>query len=116
MFHMASSQEFSDYVEELLNPLGNITVRRMFGGMLFKIDGKQLGMIIADTLYFKVTNRELQKRYAQEGSVQFSYTRKDKKDPVVIKNWWSVPEDALEDGEALCELGREDLGGVNVSL
>jgi DNA transformation protein len=110
MLPMASSQEFADYIEELLGPLGNITVRRMFGGMLFKVEGKQLGMVISDTLYFKVTDKTLQKRYAKEGSKQFSYVRKDKKDPVIIKNWWSVPEDALEDGEALCELAREVLG------
>lgn len=107
---MASSQEFADYIAELLNPVGNITVRRMFGGMLFKVDEEQLGIIIADTLYFKVTDRALQKRYKNGGSEQFAYTRKDKREPVIIKNWWSVPEAALEDGEMLCELALEVLG------
>lgn len=81
----------------------------MFGGVLLKVQNKQLGIIIEDQLYFKVTNSEVQKRYESEGSKQFSYTRKDKKDPVVIKNWWSVPEDAMEGGSQLVDLAEEVL-------
>ena len=81
----------------------------MFGGALLKVQNKQLGIIIEDQLYFKVTNSEVQKRYESEGSKQFSYTRKDKKDPVVIKNWWSVPEDVIESGSQLVDLAEEVL-------
>ena len=106
---MPTTPEYTSYILDLLSPLGNIEVKRMFSGALLSVEGKQLGIIIEDTLYFKVLNSEVQKRYESEGAKQFSYTRKDKKDPVIIKNWWSAPEDALENSEELVTLAREVL-------
>jgi len=106
---MSTSKEFTEYILDLLSPLGDIEVKRMFGGALLKVGNKQLGIIIDDSLYFKVINSEVQKRYESEGAKQFSYTRKDKKDPVVIKNWWSVPDDVLENREELVVLAEEVL-------
>lgn len=106
---MSTTPEYTQYVLDLLSPLGNIEVKRMFGGALLKVGNKQLGIIIEDQLYFKVTNSEVQKRYESEGAKQFSYTRKDKKDSVVIKNWWSIPEDAMESGPELVVLAEEVL-------
>jgi len=106
---MSTTEEFINYILDLLSSIGNIEVKRMFGGVLLKVQNKQLGIVIEDQLYFKVINSEVQKRYESEGSKQFSYTRKDKKDPVVIKNWWSVPEDTLENREELVALAEEVL-------
>jgi len=72
---MSVSDEFSTYILELLEPLGSIQTTRMFGGVLLKMNGKQLGILIEETVYFKVTDRVLQKRYTEEGSKQFTYTR-----------------------------------------
>lgn len=106
---MKVSDEFIEYVLELLDPLGEIEVSRMFGGALLKVDGVQLGILISDTLYFKITDRELQRRVKYEGSSQFTYHRKDKKEPVVIKNWWSVPERMMDTSEELVLLAEEVL-------
>ena len=106
---MSTSNEFLDYCVEMLESLGDINVSRMFGGALLKVGGRQLGVVIDDTLFFKVIDPELQQRYKQSGSHQFSYTRKDKKAPIVIKNWWSVPEDTLDSSERLVELAEEVL-------
>jgi TfoX/Sxy family transcriptional regulator of competence genes len=51
-----------------------------------------------------VTDDDLQEEYAKRGSTQFSYTRKDKKDSVIIKNWWSVPDEAMDNGEEMVRL------------
>jgi DNA transformation protein len=106
---MHTSPEYIAYILDLLAPLGQIETTKMFSGVLLRVEGKQLGIIIDDVLYFKVINSEVQKRYESEGSVQFSYTRKDKKEPVVIKNWWSVPEDILENREEIIVLAEEAL-------
>jgi len=106
---MHTSPEYIAYILDLLAPLGPIETTKMFSGVLLRVEGKQLGIIIDDVLYFKVINSEVQKRYESEGSVQFSYTRKDKKEPVVIKNWWSVPEDILENREEIIVLAEEAL-------
>ena len=98
------SAEFADYILDQLSPLGVILTSRMFGGVLLKVDNKQLGVVLDDVLYFKAKEPELQDRFREMGSKQFTYTRKDKEGPVVIKNWWSVPEEMLEDTDALIGL------------
>jgi DNA transformation protein len=106
---MSTSAEFTDYVLDQLAPVGRVHTAKMFGGVLLKVDNKQLGVIIADILYFKVKEPELRERFEKMGSEQFSYTRKDADDPVVIKNWWSVPEEALENKKELVGLAYEVL-------
>ena len=106
---MTASKEFVEYVLELLVPLGEIETARMFGGVLLKVDGKQLGVLFAETVFFKVTDITLQERYKKEGSKQFTYRRKDKKDLVVIKNWWSVPDRAMDNSEEMVRLAEEVL-------
>jgi len=107
---MSASKEFVEYVLELLEPIRGITTSRMFGGVLLKVEGKQLGVLFSDTVYFKITDKKLQESYKNEGSKQFTYTRNDKKDPVVIKNWWSVPERAMDNSEEIVQLAEEVLG------
>lgn len=116
---MKTSEELVDYILDLLSPIGNIQTRRMFSGVLLKVEEKQLGILISDILYFKITDQELQERYREEGSVQFSYTRKDLstklkagKKEVIIKNWWSVPDRAMDDGDELVRLAEEVLEQV----
>ena len=111
---MSTSAEYTDYVLDQLSSLGVIHTSKMFGGVLLIIYGTQLGVIIEDILYFKVATPELQTKLQTQGSQQFTYTRKDKEEPVVIKNWWSVPEEILEDRDKVVDLanitlGREDL-------
>ena len=103
------SEEFLEYVLDMLSPLGKVTASRMFSGVLLKVEGAQLGILFAETLYFKVTDATLQEEYRKNGSTQFSYTRKDKKDPIVINNWWSVPDEAMDNGKLLVSLAREVL-------
>ena len=106
---MKVSQEFLEYILDMLAPVGQVTATRMFSGVLLKVDGVQLGILFSETLYFKVTDLELQQEYREKGSVQFTYTRKDKVTPVVIKNWWSVPDEAVDSGEELVRLAQEIL-------
>ncbi len=106
---MKTSLQFVTYIEELLTEFPNLEKGRLFGGTTLGINEKKIGVIFGDTLFLKVTEKNLQKRYREEGSIQFSYTRKDKKDPVIIKNWWSAPEKALEDPGCLAKLVKEIL-------
>lgn len=106
---MSASKEFVEYVLDLLQPLGEIKTSRMFGGVLLKVKGRQLGVLFSETVYFKVTDAKLQERYSNEGSKQFTYTRRDKKDPVVIKNWWTVPDRAMDSSDEMVQLAQEVL-------
>ena len=106
---MSTSNEFTEYILDQLLQVGIIQTSRMFGGVLLKVNNKQLGIVIRDTLYFKVTEFELQEKFEAMGSEQFSYGRKDREGPVVIRNWWSVPEESLEDSKELVGLAHEVL-------
>ena len=106
---MSTSHEFLDYVLDQLAPVGVILTSRMFGGVLLKVENKQLGIIINDTLYFKVKEPELQQKFIDLESEQFEYDRSDRDEPVVIRNWWSVPEESIENRQALIGLAYEVL-------
>jgi len=106
---MSTSHEFTEYVLDQLSSVGVIQTSKMFGGVLLKVNNKQLGVIIRDTLYFKVKEPELQAKFEAMDSEQFTYSRKDKEEPVVIKNWWSVPEESLENSQDLNALAYEVL-------
>lgn len=51
---MTVTKEFTSYVLEQLNGLGNVSSRRMFGGVGLWCDGAFFGLISSDVLYFKV--------------------------------------------------------------
>lgn len=42
---MSASEEFVEYVTDMLSPVGNIQVSRMFGDALLKVGGNQLGVL-----------------------------------------------------------------------
>ena len=102
---MSVSQEFLEHLTDIFSPLGHLRIQRMFGGALIKIDEQQLGVVIEEQLYFKLVDEALMASYQAEGSEQFTYRRKDKPDPVVIKHWWRVPEELLDEPNELCERG-----------
>jgi len=106
---MSNSDEFVDYVLDQLSLVGVILTSRMFGGVLLKVNNKQLGIVINDTLYFKVKEPELQQKFIDLESEQFEYERNNREEPVVILNWWSVPPESLENREELVGLAYEVL-------
>jgi DNA transformation protein len=106
---MATSPEFTDYVLDQLSSLGVIQTSRMFGGVLLKVDNKQLGVIIAETLYFKAKEPELQQRFIDMESEQFEYMRNNQEEPVTVRNWWSVPEEIFENKTELVALAYDVL-------
>jgi len=106
---MSSREEFTTYVLDQLSPLGVIHTSRMFGGTLLKVNNKQLGVVLRETLYFKAKEFELQEKFEDMGSEQFTYERKDREEPVVVRNWWSVPEEIVERSDELVALAYEVL-------
>ena len=50
---MPVSPEHLDYLFDILEPLGPVRAKRMFGGAGLFLDGTMFGLIIDDILYFK---------------------------------------------------------------
>lgn len=103
---MSASKEYVMHIIDLLSPLGQITAGRMFGGALLKHKGKQLGIIMGDALYFRVP-QELQEKYRSRGSEPFRYSKKT--GVVTVNAYWSVPDEVIEDKEALIAWAEEVL-------
>jgi DNA transformation protein and related proteins len=94
---LSVSEEFLDYLRDQLGSLGEVTLKRMFGGAGVFLNGKVFGIISDDTLYFKVDdyNRVL---YEKAGAQQFKpFPHKE-----MLMPYYRVPDCVLEDAEDLC--------------
>ena len=95
---MTARDEDIAWFRELLEPLGTITVRRMFGGAGLYVDGLIVGLEIAGTLYLK-TDASSRERFADAGGRPFVYDGRDK--PVTVASYWTPPDDAMDSPEAM---------------
>jgi DNA transformation protein len=103
---MAVSESLVALLEEQLEPLGRIAFRRMFSGAGVYCDGVIFGLILRDTLHFKVDdgNREA---YRAEDMEPFSYEAKGQRRE--IGAYWRVPERLLDEPEEMVEWARAAL-------
>ncbi len=86
------------WFRELLEPLGRITVRRMFGGAGLYVDGLIVGLEIEGTLYLK-TDASSRDLFANAGGRPFVYDGKDKQ--VTVASYWTPPDEAMDSPEAM---------------
>jgi DNA transformation protein len=93
---VAPRSEYVALVEELLQPVGPVEVRAMFGGHGVFLDGVMFGLIADDDLYLKVddANRAL---FADAGLEAFVYQSDGR---AVTMSYHRAP-DVLEDWERL---------------
>lgn len=95
---MPVTTSFREYVADQLAPLGDVLIKRMFGGVGLYFEGKMFGLIDDDTVFLRVndeTRAELVKRHMPAlGPV--------KRDPgKVSQNYYQLPLEVLEDSEVL---------------
>ena len=75
---------YMEYVMEMLQPLGEVTSRPMFGGYGVFESGDMFALVSADRLYFKADDSN-RSRYEDAGSAQFN--------PMP---YWEVPADVMD--------------------
>jgi len=88
---------FVTHVRELLEPLGGVMARRMFGGWGLYRDDLFFALIWQDTLYLKVDDAT-RPGFVAAGATPFVYPRQGKD---VSMSFYQVPEEALDSAEAL---------------
>ncbi len=88
-----ASREYCDYILDVLDHVGGVSARSMFGGFGLYRDGAMFGLIADDVLYFKVDAAN-QPDFEDAGSSPFTYRGKSK--PVQM-SFRRVPEEVLED-------------------
>ena len=94
----APTSEYTEYILELLDPIGPVQVSRFFGGVGISNGFLQFAMMMGNSLYF-VVDETSRKKYEQAGMQPFSYmTRKGR---VEVRRYFELPEDILADPEQL---------------
>ncbi len=101
---MAVSDDFLVYILDQLSSWGEVTSRKMFGGVGLYRDGKMFGLIADGIMYLKVddSNRE---DFIQAGSAPFRpYPNKP-----ASTSYYEVPSEILEDPEELVKWAEGSL-------
>ncbi len=99
----AKANEFVSHVLDLLEPLGPVSARLMFGGYGIYLDRVMFALVANDTLYLKV-DEESRGEFEAAGLEPFRYTKKGK---TYQMSYHAAPEDALEDAELLRDWARK---------
>src|SRR4026208_1750327 len=99
---MAGRTRFVESVRAPLAGLGEVSSRRMFGGVGLYRGGQFFGLIDDDTLYFKVDDRN-RSDYLARGMAPFRPYR-DRPDRSM--SYFQVPVDVIEDEEQLTGWAR----------
>lgn len=95
---MSVSAEYTEYVLELLEPLGRVRTSRFFGGIGLSIGSAQFAMIMGNSLYFAVDD-STRPKYEKSGMMPFSYLTK--KGRIQVRRYFELPEEILTDPQAL---------------
>lgn len=96
------SDDFLDYVMELLGPFGTVGARRMFGGHGVFLDGLMFAIVSADTLYLKADEMS-RAEFELAGCEVFGYARKGKR---AALSFYRAPADAMESPELMLPWAR----------
>lgn len=96
----------ADTITDLFAAFGPVHVRRMFGGSGLYAGGHMFAIAVGGAIYLKA-DAAFAEHLAARGSAPFSYVAKGA--VRTMRGFWSVPEDALDDGEDLAALARRAL-------
>lgn len=94
------SNEFIEYIKDILAPFGQITTCAMFGSYGIYKDGVIIGIVARNELYFKIDNKvvEYLKSFVSE---PFTYNISNK---LITISYWKVLPEILEQEEKLANL------------
>ena len=93
----ASEKEFSVYVIELMQSLGSVSAKAMFGGYGIFLNGLMFGLIADSVLYLKI-DQETEDDFKSKGLEPFTYSKKGKEFKM---SYYQAPEEVLEDSDEM---------------
>jgi len=100
---MAASPEYRAFVEDLLEPLGPVESRRMFGGLGVFYRGVMFALVAQEQLYLKVDEHN-RGDFEAAGMQPFSYQRAGATRS--LKSYWRLPDDVVDDSDAVLTWAR----------
>ena len=106
---MVASDSFAEFLREQLEPLGHVTLRRMFGKTGVFCDGLMLGMVRHDTLYFRV---DAENRDTFKEAEAFPPLNYEKGGAAIDLAFWRAPERLFDDTDEFVTWARAALGAA----
>jgi DNA transformation protein len=106
---MVASDSFAEFLREQLAPLGQVTMRRMFGKTGVFCDGLMLGMVRDDTLYFRVDDHNRTVFREAEAFPPLNY---EQGGASIDLAFWRAPERLFDEPDELVAWAREALGAA----
>ncbi|HEY0627375.1 MAG TPA: TfoX/Sxy family protein [Allosphingosinicella sp.] len=95
---MAFDEGLYAWVQEALEPLGSVSMRKMMGGATLYLDGTAFAIFAEDDLWFKADG-ETDAIWDEAGCERFTYTFKDGR--VGTMNYRRAPTDVHDDTDAM---------------
>jgi DNA transformation protein len=105
---MRTDEGFLEWLAELLEPLGRVTLRRMFGGHGVYVDGVFMAIGADGRPYFKA-DAETEADFAAAGCTPFLFESRGKSVP---SSYWSVPESALDSADDMRPWARRAIAAA----
>ncbi len=95
-------KEFVSYVVDLMQSIGPVRAKAMFGGHGVFLDELMFALVADNILYLKV-DKETETEFKDRGLDAFAYQKKGKETSykVIKMSYYQVPEEALEDSEEM---------------
>jgi DNA transformation protein len=90
-------REFTYYVVNLMQSIGPVSAKFMFGGYGIFLEGLMFGLVADSVLYLKV-DKETENEFKAKRLEKFTYNKKGKEFKM---SYYQAPEEALEDGEEM---------------
>ncbi|MDY6791883.1 MAG: TfoX/Sxy family protein [Thermodesulfobacteriota bacterium] len=93
----SEEKEFVAYVVDLMQSIGPVHARSMFGGHGIFLQGLMFGLIADSVLYLKA-DKQTENEFKARGLEAFTYNKKGKEFKM---SYYQAPEEALEDAEEM---------------
>ena len=93
---------FLEWLRELLEPAGKVSLRRMFGGHGVYVDGLFIAIVVEGRPYFKA-DAGTEAQFIAAGCAPFVFESRGKAVPT---SYWSLPEAALDSAEDMAPWAR----------
>ena len=90
-------KEFVTYVVEVMQSIGPVHAKFMFGGHGIFLEGLMFGLIADSVLYLKADNKT-ESEFEARGLEAFTYNKKGKQFKM---SYYQAPEETLEDSEEM---------------
>jgi DNA transformation protein len=99
----SEEQEFVSYVVDMLQTIGPVYAKKMFGGHGIFLEGLMFALIADNELFLKA-DTESEDEFRERGLQPFTYNKKGK---LIKVSYYQAPEEAMEDSDMMNEWGNK---------